>query len=217
MNRVAAGMWGSLALIAWTHAGYPLAAAAAARRSAFRPSPDDGHLPPVALVIAAHDEERVIRARLENALALDYPPERLEVVVSLDGSTDGTRAIVEEHAGRGVRLLVNERGGKVAAQNAAVRATTAPVLAFSDANSMWAPDALRRLVRPPGRSRRRLRLRPTAARGARHGPQRGGPLLALRAVAARARVAAGLDHRGQRRDLRRPPLCVPRPQVDVEP
>jgi cellulose synthase/poly-beta-1,6-N-acetylglucosamine synthase-like glycosyltransferase len=146
MNRVAAGMWGSLALIAWTHAGYPLAAAAAARRSAFRPSPDDGHLPPVTLVIAAHDEERVIRARLQNALALDYPPERLEVVVSLDGSTDGTRAIVEEHAGRGVRLLVNERGGKVAAQNAAVRATTAPVLAFSDANSMWAPDALRRLV-----------------------------------------------------------------------
>ena len=147
MHLLAAGMWGSLALIAWTHAGYPLAAAAAAGRSRYRPAPDDGYVPPVALVIAAHDEERVIRARIENALALDYPPDRLEVVVSLDGSTDGTRAIVEEHAGRGVRLVVNERGGKVAAQNAAVRATTAPVLAFSDANSMWEPAALRRLVR----------------------------------------------------------------------
>ena len=137
-------MWGSLALIAWTHVGYPLAAAAAAWRRRYEPRRDPERLPPVALIVAAHDEERVIAERLENALALDYA--QLEVIVSLDGSTDGTRAIVESYAHRGVKLLINERGGKVAAQNAGVRATDAEVLAFSDANSMWAPDALRRLV-----------------------------------------------------------------------
>ncbi|HET9740452.1 MAG TPA: glycosyltransferase family 2 protein [Solirubrobacteraceae bacterium] len=142
MARLTTAMWASLGLIAWTHAGYPLAAAAAAARRRYEPRRDPAHLPSVALIIAAHDEERVIAARLENALALDYPG--LEIIVSLDGSTDGTRAIVERFPG--VRLLVNERGGKVAAQNAAARATDADVLAFSDANSMWEPDALRRLV-----------------------------------------------------------------------
>jgi cellulose synthase/poly-beta-1,6-N-acetylglucosamine synthase-like glycosyltransferase len=142
MNRLGSAMWGSLALIAWTHAGYPAVAAAAASRSRYRPRTDDAHLPTVALVIAAHDEERVIGERLENALALDYPS--LEIVVSLDGSTDRTREIVE---GYGVTLIDNPRGGKVPAQNAAVRATSSDVVAFSDANSMWEPDALRRLVR----------------------------------------------------------------------
>jgi cellulose synthase/poly-beta-1,6-N-acetylglucosamine synthase-like glycosyltransferase len=142
MNRLGSAMWGSLALIAWTHAGYPAVAAAAASRSRYRPRTDDAHLPTVALVIAAHDEERVIGERLENALALNYPS--LEIVVSLDGSTDRTREIVE---GYGVTLIDNPRGGKVPAQNAAVRATSSDVVAFSDANSMWEPDALRRLVR----------------------------------------------------------------------
>jgi cellulose synthase/poly-beta-1,6-N-acetylglucosamine synthase-like glycosyltransferase len=142
MARLNTAMWASLGLIAWTHVGYPLAAAAAASRRRYDPRRDADHLPSVALIIAAHDEEGVIGERLENALALDFP--RLEVIVSLDGSTDGTRAIAERFAG--VRVVVNERGGKVAAQNAAARVTDAEVLAFSDANSMWEPDALRRLV-----------------------------------------------------------------------
>ncbi len=142
MNRLGSAMWGSLALIAWTHAGYPVAAAAAASRSRYRPRTDDAHLPTVALVIAAHDEERVIAERLDNALALDYPG--LEIVVSLDGSTDRTREIAQS---RGVTVIDNPRGGKVPAQNAAVRATSSELVAFSDANSMWEPDALRRLVR----------------------------------------------------------------------
>src|SRR3954453_3505673 len=144
MNRLGSAVWGSLALIAWTPAGYPAVAAAAASRSRYRPRTDDAHLPTVALVIAAHDEERVIGERLDNALALDYPAELLEIVVSLDGSTDRTREIAE---GYGVTLVDNPRGGKVPAQNAAVRATSSEVVAFSDANSMWEPDALRRLVR----------------------------------------------------------------------
>jgi cellulose synthase/poly-beta-1,6-N-acetylglucosamine synthase-like glycosyltransferase len=148
MRPIGTAMWGSLALIAWTHAGYPLAAAAAASLGGNRPRGDGGDrpLPSVALVIAAHDEEGVIGERLDNALALDYPGDRLEVVVSLDGSTDATRRIAEGYTSRGVRVLDNARGGKVAAQNAAVRATASDVVAFSDANSMWEPDALRRLV-----------------------------------------------------------------------
>ena len=140
-------LWGSFGLIVWTHAGYPLAAGLGARLRAYRPRRDDGYLPGVALIIVAHNEAGVIADRLENALALDYPPDRLEIVVSSDASTDRTHEVVERYAEHGVRLLVNPRGGKIAAQNAAVRATRAEILAFSDANSMWEPNALRLLVR----------------------------------------------------------------------
>jgi glycosyltransferase involved in cell wall biosynthesis len=144
MRGLGTAMWGSLALIAWTHVGYPaVAGLLAARRRESPPAP--GEPPSVTLVIAAHNEERVMRARLENALALDYPRERLQIVVSLDGSTDGTRAIAESFGGD-VLVIDNPRGGKIAAQNAAVRATASEIVAFSDANSAWEPDALRRLV-----------------------------------------------------------------------
>jgi cellulose synthase/poly-beta-1,6-N-acetylglucosamine synthase-like glycosyltransferase len=140
-------MWGSLALIGWTHLGYPLAAAAVARLRRYAPRRDESFLPDVALVIAAHNEEAVIRERLENALRLDYPRDRLEIVVASDGSADRTGAVVERFAAEGVRLLDLPRAGKVATQNAAVDATTGDVVAFSDANSLWEPDALRLLVR----------------------------------------------------------------------
>jgi cellulose synthase/poly-beta-1,6-N-acetylglucosamine synthase-like glycosyltransferase len=145
MRGLRTALWTSAALIAWTHAGYPLAAAALASRTRRRPAPEPGELPTVTLVIAAHNEERVIGARIDNALALDYPADRLEVVVSLDGSTDATGAIARQ---RGVRVIDNPRTGKTAAQNAAVAATDSHIVAFSDANSLWAPDALRRLVAP---------------------------------------------------------------------
>jgi len=146
MRGLRTALWTSAALIAWTHVGYPLAAAAVAGRTRRRPDPEPPAQPPtVTLVIAAHDEERVIEARLRNALALDYPADRLEVVVSLDGSTDATGAIARR---LGVRVLDNPRAGKTAAQNAAVAATDSELIAFSDANSLWAPDALRRLVAP---------------------------------------------------------------------
>jgi cellulose synthase/poly-beta-1,6-N-acetylglucosamine synthase-like glycosyltransferase len=142
MRGLGTAMWGSLALIAWTHVGYPAVTGLLAARRRDAPPPP-GEPPTVTLVIAAHNEEPVMRPRLENALALEYPRDRLEVVVSLDGSTDGTRAIAESF---GVLVLDNPRGGKIAAQNAAVRATSSDIVAFSDANSAWEPDALRRLV-----------------------------------------------------------------------
>jgi len=135
--------WGSLGALAWTHAGYPLAAAALARARE-RPVRKDAVLPSVAVIVAAHDEEAVIERRLDNLAGLDYPSDRLEVVVASDASTDRTDELVEA---RGVRLLRCERGGKVAAQNSAVRETAGEIVAFSDANAEWAPDALRHLVR----------------------------------------------------------------------
>ena len=140
--------WGGAAALAWTHVGYPLAAAAGAR---LRPRPvrRDEILPTVSLIVAAHDEEDVIQQRIENLLALDYPADKLEIVVASDASEDGTDALVEAIATREpqVRLIRAPRGGKVAAQNLAVRQTAGDVLAFSDANATWPTDALRKLVR----------------------------------------------------------------------
>jgi glycosyltransferase involved in cell wall biosynthesis len=140
--------WGSLGALAWTHAGYPLAMGLLAR---VRPRPvrKAEHTPSVALVVSAHNEEAVIRRRLENALALDYPEDRLQVVVASDGSTDLTDGLVGEIAAENprVRLLQCPREGKVAAQHRAVRETASDVVAFTDANSAWEPDALRALTR----------------------------------------------------------------------
>jgi glycosyltransferase involved in cell wall biosynthesis len=140
--------WGSLGALAWTHVGYPAAAAALAR---IRPRPvrKADLTPDVTVVIAAHDEEGVIGSRVQNLLELDYPSGKIEIVVASDGSTDGTDEIVDEIASRepAVRLLRCERAGKATAQNAAVAASKREIVAFSDANSRWEPDALRKLVR----------------------------------------------------------------------
>jgi cellulose synthase/poly-beta-1,6-N-acetylglucosamine synthase-like glycosyltransferase len=146
---VEALFWAALALLAWTHVLYP-AVAWALGRVASRPVESGDVTPLVSVVVAAHDEEAVIGRRLDNLLGLDYPPDRLEVLVASDASTDGTEAIVEAVAARDrrVRLVRCPRGGKVAAQNLAVREASGEVLAFSDANATWAPDALLQLVRP---------------------------------------------------------------------
>ena len=142
--------WGSTGLLLYTHAGYPLLLRALAG-----PAPPEAHegeasppheLPSVSLIIAAYDEEEVIAAKVRGALALDYPRERLEVVVASDGSGDRTAARARE-AGADL-VLELPRGGKIRAQDRAVEEAAGEILAFSDANSTWAPDALRRLVGP---------------------------------------------------------------------
>ena len=140
--------WSSLGALAWTQAGYPVAAAALARLRG-RPVRKHDIEPTVSLIVAAHNEQDVIERRLQNVLALDYPREQLEIVVASDASTDRTHELVETVAARDrrVRLLECPRGGKVAAQNRAVRATTGEIVTFSDANAQWRADALRKLVR----------------------------------------------------------------------
>jgi len=109
-----------------------------------RPVQTGDDLPSVTLIVAAYNEEPVIEHRLANLRELDYPSDRLEIVVTSDASSDRTEELA---ALAGARVIRNERGGKVAAQNAAVRATSSDVVAFSDANSTWDPGALRKLVR----------------------------------------------------------------------
>ena len=136
--------WGSLAALAWTHALYPATVALAGRVYKRCVALDPEYRPSVAVIVTAYNEESAIERRLENLRALDYPPELLELVVTSDASTDRTEELAEA---AGARVIRNQRGGKVAAQDAAVRTTEAEVVAFSDANATWAPDALRKLVR----------------------------------------------------------------------
>jgi cellulose synthase/poly-beta-1,6-N-acetylglucosamine synthase-like glycosyltransferase len=104
--------------------------------------------PPISMVIAAHNEEANIAAKLENILSLDYPPDKLEVIIASDGSTDRTNEIVRSYAARNVTLLALPRQGKAPALDAAVAASHGEILVFSDANSMYAPESLRALARP---------------------------------------------------------------------
>ncbi|WP_328184830.1 glycosyltransferase family 2 protein [Marinobacter sp. OP 3.4] len=104
--------------------------------------------PAVALVISCYNEADVIRDKLENALELDYPRDKLTIVVVSDGSDDGTDDIVREYALVGVKLIRQEgRLGKTMGLNLAMEQLSSEITVFSDANAMYAPDAIRKLVR----------------------------------------------------------------------
>jgi cellulose synthase/poly-beta-1,6-N-acetylglucosamine synthase-like glycosyltransferase len=141
--------WASLGLLAYTHVGYPLVLRLIASLRRARPAaPPHAEPPRVSLIVAAYDEEAVIAERVRNALQQDYPRERLEVIVASDGSSDRTVELARE---AGADLVLDlDRGGKIRAQDAAVERASGAVVAFSDANSFWAPDALRWLVAPFG-------------------------------------------------------------------
>jgi cellulose synthase/poly-beta-1,6-N-acetylglucosamine synthase-like glycosyltransferase len=143
--------WLCAGLVVYTHGGYPLVlwVLVRLRRQPLREAPgmaDAEHMPVVSLVVAAYDEQEVIEAKVANALALDYPREKLELIVASDGSADAT---VERARAAGADLVLDlPRGGKIAAQNAAAEQASGEIVAFSDANCLWAPDALRHLLGP---------------------------------------------------------------------
>ena len=141
--------WAGLALVAYSYAGYPLLLWLWARRAA-RPLPpplEPAALPQLSLLIAAHDEEGVIVNKLANCAALDYPADRLEVLVGSDGSRDATNELVRKHGGPNVRLLDFEAWrGKAAVLNDLMAAAQGEVLVFSDANTQLEPPALKRLA-----------------------------------------------------------------------
>lgn len=136
----------SLLLVFYVYAGYPLLAALAGSilRRVVEKAPIE---PSVTILIAAYNEAEVIEATIANKLALDYPQEQLEIIVISDGSTDRTEEIVSSFAGKNVRLLRQEpRAGKTSALNLAVPLARGEIIVFSDANSLYAPDALHHLV-----------------------------------------------------------------------
>jgi cellulose synthase/poly-beta-1,6-N-acetylglucosamine synthase-like glycosyltransferase len=134
-------------LLAYTMAVFPVLVLV--RGALRRRDPQIARIEPtVSIVIAARNEAAGIGRKMENLETLDYPRDRLEVLVASDGSTDGTNAIVEAYADRGIRLLALPRLGKAAMLNEAVAAAKGEILVFTDANSQFAPDALRELMAP---------------------------------------------------------------------
>src|SRR5271169_5866052 len=139
--------WVTLALIVWTQIGYAATLWLVARlrglprRGGQTGASAAGEPPALSLIIAAHDEQAVIEQRVHNALALAYPRERLELIVACDGCSD-TTAELARSAGADL-VLELPRGGKVRAQDTAVERARGEILAFSDANALWEPDAAR--------------------------------------------------------------------------
>ena len=138
--------WTSISLIFYIYAGYPLTVFILSRffnrcvrKATIYPS--------VSILIAAYNEAAHIKATIDNKLRLDYPKDKLEIIVISDGSTDGTDDIVKQFDSSKVRLLRQEpRAGKTSALNMAVPEAKGEILVFSDANSIYAEDSLRHLV-----------------------------------------------------------------------
>ena len=141
--------WVSAGLIVYTQVGYAVLLAGLAR--VLRGARADrrataGRLPGVSAIVAAYAEQEVIASRVENLRAIDYPRELLEIIVACDGSPDETPA--RARAAGADLVLELPRGGKVRAQDAAVRRARGEIVAFGDANALWEPAALRALVAP---------------------------------------------------------------------
>src|SRR5437773_10718072 len=137
--------WGAAALVVYVYAGYPCLIFLLAHLRP-RPVAKAPVLPSVSFIIAAYNEARVIAQKLENTLALDYPAERLEVMVVSDGSNDATEEIVRTRFAGRVKLLALPRQGKTLAQNQAVAVARREIVVFSDATTPYQPGGLRALV-----------------------------------------------------------------------
>src|SRR5262245_16092491 len=138
------------AAVVFAYLAYPLFIYIVSRifgRKQSRPEVADSQLPVISLLIAAHNEEVDIEARILNALALDYPAGKLEIVIASDGSTDRTNEIVRRYEDRGVQLFSYEKNrGKATVLNESVPRLRGNVVLLSDANTHMAPDAVRRLA-----------------------------------------------------------------------
>ncbi len=144
--------WASIAIIVYVYFGYPLILKCVSLFRHYAAPPEPADWPGISLVIAAYNEEDVIEEKLDNSLDLDYPREKMEIIVASDGSTDRTDEIVERRAAEGVRLVrVEGRQGKTSAQNRAVEEATREILVFSDANAIYDRDAIKKLVKHFGR------------------------------------------------------------------
>lgn len=141
--------WLSVAVVGYAYLGYPLLLSLCHFFVPRRVSrPDDAFSPTVSLVMAAYNEAGCVRQKIENCLALDYPREKLELLVGSDGSDDGTSQIVAEYADRGVVLMdFHPRRGKMATVNRIVERATGEICVFSDVSELFDSEAVRKLVR----------------------------------------------------------------------
>lgn len=143
-------LFGSLGLLFYVYAGYPLVLALLTRaRKASPPAGrSDAARPTVSLFIPAYNEARVIADKVRNSLALQYPPDALDIIVVSDGSTDGTVEIARAAGGSRIRAYQSaQRMGKSALINRfAAAECRGEVIVFTDANALFTPDAIERLV-----------------------------------------------------------------------
>jgi len=146
LNAMLWMFWISVGLVAYTYAGYPLLVDLLSRKRQDRPPLE--YLPYITLIIPAHNEARWIRQKIENTLSLDYPRERMHIVVASDASTDDTVKIVREYDAQGVALaLFKERHGKQEMLNLLAPRSQDDILVMTDSNVLLKPDSVRLLVR----------------------------------------------------------------------
>jgi len=115
---------------------------------------ENDYYPKTSFIIAAHNEEKVIKKKLENTISLNYDPSKLEILVASDNSDDKTNQIIksfiaehqEEDIPKVKLYIVKDRKGKTNAQNETVREARGEIIAFSDANTMWKNDSLKKLI-----------------------------------------------------------------------
>jgi glycosyltransferase involved in cell wall biosynthesis len=142
--------WVSLLLILYTYVGYPIIVYLCSRKKPEHAAPTEtaaSELPFVTVIIPVHNEERWIRHKIENTLAIDYPRERIQIVVASDGSTDETVNIAREYRARGVDVIHEpERKGKMATLSRSVPDAQGNIIVLTDANALLSPDAVRLLV-----------------------------------------------------------------------
>jgi glycosyltransferase involved in cell wall biosynthesis len=138
--------WLSLAFLGYTLAGYPLLLGFLSLFR-FRTHRREAIWPPVTLIVPAHNEAKIIRGKIENCLALDYPADKLEIIVASDASVDETNTIIRSYASRGVELVAtDERRGKHYVQMLARDRARGEILVFTDAGVQLPPDAVQRIV-----------------------------------------------------------------------
>ncbi len=140
--------WISTGLIVYAYAGYPLALFFLSR---FRLIPEwnINEQPSVSLVIAAYNEEQAIAQKLDNSLGLDYPRDRLQILVAVDGGQDQTLEIVKQYADKGIECNFKPgRNGKMAAINRIMQKTRGEIILFSDANNLFSTQAIKQLIKP---------------------------------------------------------------------
>ncbi len=138
----------SLTVLLYVYFGYPLVLALLGKICPRPVKRDEEYMPEVALLICAYNEEEVIEDKIRNCFELDYPTEKIKFIIASDGSEDGTREIVNRYTGDGVIFYdYPERQGKIGAILATVPKIRSDIILFSDANTMYAPDAVRKLMR----------------------------------------------------------------------
>jgi len=140
--------WLSAGLLGFHYVGYPLLMLLLSRLITPKSLPEVQDTPPITMIISVYNQEGVIQERLDNCRALDYPRDKLKVLVVSDDSADGTHSIVEQYNKYDIELeVVQGRVGKTGALNLVIPKLDAEIVIFTDANSMLAPDSLKKLVR----------------------------------------------------------------------